>query len=132
MKGWGTRSFREKSFFHHRSLGTAERGTVASRFAYGERDYYIGGHPLWELFRVAYQMSKRPYILGGLAIGLGYAWAGLKHIERPVSDEFVHFHRKEQMQKLAAILKSLLTFKRIDSFQLMPARTDSRTQQHNS
>src|SRR5271169_411719 len=26
MKGWKTRSFREKAFFHHRSLGTAERG----------------------------------------------------------------------------------------------------------
>src|SRR5207245_7815999 len=39
MKGWRTRSFRERAFFHHRSLGTAGRGTLASRFVYGERDY---------------------------------------------------------------------------------------------
>src|SRR6202167_1677288 len=32
MIGWNTRSFREKSFLHHRPLGTAERGTVASNF----------------------------------------------------------------------------------------------------
>jgi glycosyltransferase involved in cell wall biosynthesis len=131
MKGWRTRSFREKSFFHHRSLGTAERGTLASRFTYGERDYYIGGHPLWELFRVVYQMSKRPYLLGGLAIGLGYAWAGLRRIDRPVSDQFMRFHRQEQMQKLKAILKSLVTLKRIDNFQVVPNRAGSRRQQHH-
>ena len=132
MKGWKTRSFRERWFFHHRSLGTAERGTLASRFDYGERDYYIGGHPVWELFRATYQMSKRPYVLGGLAIGLGYAWGALKRTERPVSDEFVRFHRGEQMRKLSAILKSLFTLKRIDNFQVMPDRTDARGQRHPS
>lgn len=30
MRGWKTRSFREKFFFHHRSLGTAERSPLAS------------------------------------------------------------------------------------------------------
>jgi len=38
MKGWTTRSFREKSFFHYRSLGTAERSLLASAFSYGEKD----------------------------------------------------------------------------------------------
>jgi len=132
MKGWKTRSFREKSFFHHRSLGTAQRRALGARFDYGERDYYIGGHPLWELFRVAYQMSKRPYVLGGLAIGLGYLWAGLKRSRRPVSDEFVRFHRKEQMHKLGAILRSLLVLKRIDSFQVLPTGADSGRQRPHS
>ena len=132
MKGWTTRAFREKAFFHHRSLGTAGRGKLASRFVYGERDYYIGGHPVWELFRVAYQMSKRPYVIGGFTLGLGYAWAGLTRTKRPVSDEFVRFHRKEQMQKLGAILKSLLTFKRIDSFEVVPTGAASRGRQHRS
>ena len=120
MKGWKTRAFREKSFFHHRSLGTAERGKLASSFSYGEKDYYLGGHPLWELFRVAYRMSKRPYIVDGLAIGLGYAWAGMRRTERPVSGELVRFHRKEQMRKLKTILQSMLTLKRVDSFRVLP------------
>ena len=132
MKGWKTRSFRERWFFHHRSLGTAGRGTLASRFVYGERDCYIGGHPLWELFRVAYQMTKRPYIVGGLAIGLGFVWAALRRTQRPVSDEFVRFHRTEQMQKLTAIMKSLVSLKRIDSFQVMPNRPNSSRQRQHS
>jgi glycosyltransferase involved in cell wall biosynthesis len=124
MKGWSTRSFREKWFFHQRSLGTADRNVLSARLTYGERDYYIGGHPVWELFRVAYQMTKRPYVVGGLAIGLGYVWGVLRRTKRPVSDEFVRFHRGEQMQKLAAILKSLLRLKRIDKFQVMPTGAD--------
>jgi glycosyltransferase involved in cell wall biosynthesis len=119
MRGWKTRSFREKSFFHHRSLGTAERGRLASAFSYGEKDYYLGGHPLWELFRVAYRMSKRPYVVEGLAVGLGYVWASVRRIHRPVSPELMRFHRKEQMQKLRTIVRSALMLKRIDKFHVM-------------
>jgi poly-beta-1,6-N-acetyl-D-glucosamine synthase len=120
MMGWSTRSFREKSFFHHRSLGTAERGRLRSAFSYGEKDYYLGGHPLWELFRTTYRMSRRPYGLGGLAVGAGYLWASIRRTSRPVSPELMRFHRAEQMRKLRAILRSALTFKRIDSFRVLP------------
>ncbi len=118
MKGWKTESFRERSFFHHRHLGTAERSVLSSFFSYGEKDYYLGGHPVWELFRVAYRAAKQPYILGGLALGLGYCWAFLRRTPRPVSCELMAFHRKEQMIKLKAILRSLLTFGRVDSFRV--------------
>src|ERR1700733_13726837 len=50
MMGWKTRSFRERSFFHHRTLGTAERGRLASSFSYGEKDYYLGGAPVGGVF----------------------------------------------------------------------------------
>ncbi len=117
MIGWKTRSFREKSFFHHRKLGTAERGRLASSFSYGEKDYYLGGHPVWEMFRVAYRMTKPPYLIDGAALGLGYAWAFISRQKRPVSDELMRFHRKEQMHKLRTILKSMLKSGRVDSFQ---------------
>ncbi len=120
MKGWKTTSFREKSFFHYRHLGTAERSVFAAMFSYGEKDYYLGGHPLWELFRVTYRMAKRPYFVGGLALGLGYGWAMLRRVKRPVSNELMKFHRKEQMAKLRAVLKSVLTFKSVDNFKVLP------------
>jgi len=121
MMGWTTRSFREKSFFHYRSLGTAERSLLASTFSYGEKDYYLGGHPLWELFRVAYRATKKPYLLGGAALYSGYLSAFLRQMRRPVSDELMRFHRKEQMLKLKAILRSTFRFKRIDSFEVKPS-----------
>jgi len=116
MKGWKTESFRERFFFHHRHLGTAERSVLASSFSYGEKDYYLGGHPVWEMFRVAYRTTKPPYIVDGMALGLGYCWAFVRRTPRPVSDELMAFHRKEQMEKLKSILKSVLRMKRVDNF----------------
>ena len=121
MMGWKTRSFREKSFFHYRSLGTAERGRLASSFSYGEKDYYLGGHPVWEVFRVAYRMTKRPYVIDGIALGLGYLSAFVRRMKRPVSNELMRFHRKEQMLKLKTILKSKLTLRRVDGFEITPS-----------
>lgn len=116
MKGWKTRSFRERVFFHYRSLGTAERSLLASNFSYGEKDYYLGGHPLWEAFRVAYRVTKRPYLLGGAALCLGYVFAFVRRIDRPVSTDLMRFHRQEQMKKLKGIFKSLLSFRKVDNF----------------
>lgn len=125
MMGWKTRSFREKSFFHHRRMGTAERGRLASTFSYGEKDYYLGGHPVWEFFRVCYRMTKAPYIADGIALGLGYLWAWIRRTERPVSRQLMQFHRKEQMQKLKVILFRVLRLRRIQPFD--PASTVSET-----
>jgi glycosyltransferase involved in cell wall biosynthesis len=121
MMGWTTRSFREKWFFHYRSLGTAERSLLASTFSYGEKDYYLGGHPLWELLRVAYRATKKPYLLGGIALYSGYLSAFLRRMKRPVSHELMRFHRKEQMLKLKAIFRSMFRFRRIDSFEVKPS-----------
>lgn len=121
MIGWNTRSFREKSFMHHRPLGTAERGAIASSFAYGKKDYILGGHPLWELFRGSYRMTKRPYVIGGLALLSGYMAASLTRAQRPVSPELMRFHRREQMRKLKGIAASLLRLRKVDNFELLPA-----------
>jgi glycosyltransferase involved in cell wall biosynthesis len=126
MMGWKTESFREKSFLHYRHLGTAERSILASLFSYGEKDYYLGGHPVWELFRVAYRTAKQPYIVGGLSLGLGYCWAVLRRTPRPVSRELMAFHRKEQMIKLKAILKSVVRFKRVDNFSVGKTNPEHR------
>jgi poly-beta-1,6-N-acetyl-D-glucosamine synthase len=100
MKGWKTRTFTEKSCLHHREMGTAEHGVWSARFKFGAKDYAIGNHPLWELFRSLYQMTKRPFLVSGVALGAGYFWAFLRHAKRPVSAELVRFHRHEQMQRL--------------------------------
>jgi hypothetical protein len=118
MKGWKVRSFPEKRFHHHRTLGTAGQGPLRALFSYGEKDYYLGGSPVWELFRVTYRMAKKPVLLGGFALLAGYAWAALRRMKRAVSPELMHFHRREQMKKLQAIFRSLLSFKKVDSFRL--------------
>ncbi len=122
MKGWKVQSFSEKRFHHHRTLGTAEKGILSALFSYGEKDYYLGGSPVWEFFRVSYRMTKRPILTGGLALLFGYCWAALRHMERPVTPELMRFHRQEQMKKLRAVFHTLLKLKRVDNFSLANAQ----------
>ncbi len=104
MKGWKTRTFPERFCFHHRAMGTAQRGTLSAKFRIGINDYGIGNHLLWEMFRGAYQATRKPYVLGGLAIVSGYMWATLRRAKRPVSSDVVHFCRNEQMRRLRQLL----------------------------
>jgi poly-beta-1,6-N-acetyl-D-glucosamine synthase len=106
MKGWKTRTFTDKICLHHRKIGTAERGVLRARFRTGALDYALGGHPLWEVFRVAYQMTRKPYLIGGLMLLVGYLAAGARHIERPISGELLMFRRREQMRRLRRLLTS--------------------------
>lgn len=108
MKGWKTRTFTEKVCLHHREMGTAQCSPVQTKFKYGTKDYAIGNHPVWELFRSAYQMTRRPFVVGGLALAAGYIWASLRREDRPVSREFVAFHRQEQMHRLIRVFDGKL------------------------
>ncbi len=119
MKGWTVMAYPEKRFHHHRAMGTAQRSQLASMFSYGEKDYYLGGSPLWQLFRCSYRMAKRPFIAGGLALLLGYFSAALRRMPRAVSPELMHFHRADQMTKLKAIIRSALKLKKVDNFALV-------------
>jgi poly-beta-1,6-N-acetyl-D-glucosamine synthase len=122
MKGWTVTAFDAKRFHHHRVLGTAERGDAAALFSYGEKDYYLGGSPFWQLFRGLYRMKDRPFIVGGMALLLGYAWAGLRRTPRPVTKELIQFHRREQMKKLRSVLRAVLRMKKPDAFRLAAGR----------
>jgi poly-beta-1,6-N-acetyl-D-glucosamine synthase len=104
MKGWKTRTFTEKICLHHRAMGTAQRGTLMAKFKVGALDYALGGDPIWELFRTGYQMTKKPFVIGGLMLGAGYFWAMLRQVKRPVSDELVAFRRREQRKRLGKFL----------------------------
>lgn len=104
MKGWKTRTFTEKVYLHHRPTGTAQQNVLMAKFKDGAKDYSVGCSLIWELFRTVYQMSKKPFFVGGLMLGSGYAWSLIRGVERPVSREMVEFCRREQMQRLKALV----------------------------
>lgn len=100
MKGWQTRTFVEKTCEHHRPMGTGAGSRLGVYFRRGKKDYYLGGHPAWQLFRSVYQMTRSPYLVGGLSLLAGYSWAIVCRIERPVPAGLMAFHRAEQMARL--------------------------------
>jgi len=105
MKGWKTRTFTGKTCFHHRAMGTAGRSILRSRFRLGVKDYSIGNHPIWELFRIVRQTMMSPVLVGGIILGAGYLWALCCRLPRPVSRDLIAFHRGEQMQRLTRFLR---------------------------
>jgi poly-beta-1,6-N-acetyl-D-glucosamine synthase len=103
MRGWKTRCYTEK-FYHHRNMGSVKHGPLGYKFARGKLDYTLGSHPLWQVFRAAYQMTKTPRILGGLMIAAGYTVGALTLAKRPIPRELVHFRRAEEMARLKHLL----------------------------
>lgn len=99
MYGWKTRTFTDKTCIHHRKIGSGSNSFMAW-IKQGRRDYSLGYHPLWEVFRILYQMGKPPYIIRGLCLSVGYLWPNLMRKRRPISKELMWFNRREQIQRL--------------------------------
>lgn len=100
MNGWSTRTFLEKTCFHHRRLGTGTDNCLMVRFRYGQKAYAVGGHPVWELSRAIFQMKEYPPLIGSLFFLAGYLSSFVTSGERPVSQKLLDFHRGEQMARL--------------------------------
>ena len=106
MKGWQTRTFPEKIYFHHRQMNTATYHPWLVPLKGGRTDYVLGSHPVWQLFRCIYQMTRPPIVIGGSLRWAGFAWAMLSRVEKQVPNELVQFRRKEQMRRLVEFFKS--------------------------
>jgi hypothetical protein len=104
MKGWKTRTFTDTVSTHHRTMGTAQSGGLKAKFKHGAKDYSVGNHPVWELFRAVYQMKQRPLCLGGVALASGYFWSMINRATRPVSRDLILFTRREQMRRLSKLI----------------------------
>lgn len=108
MQGWKTQTFIEKTCTHHRKIGTGDNSKLMAAYKYGQKNYYLGGHPLWHLSRSIFQMKNKPYIIGGLLLLWGYLQASIKRMERPISPELMSFYREEQMQRLKNIFRKIV------------------------
>lgn len=107
-KGWETRTFLEKSFIHHRTQGGALHTGLRGRWYMGRKDYLIGNHPLWELFRSVYQMKNKPYVVGGTLVLAAYAWYATRRAERTMPKELVALRQSEQMKRLRLLVNRRL------------------------
>jgi glycosyltransferase involved in cell wall biosynthesis len=107
MKGWKTHTFLEKVSLHHRDMGTAQASALSAWYKNGVKDHALGCHPIWEVFRTCYQMTKKPYVLGGLLLGTGYAWSLIRRAEQTIPKEVMLFRRREQMQRLKNFLAGI-------------------------
>ena len=104
-KGWETRTFVERSFIHHRSQGGALHTGLRERLYMGRKDYLLGNHPVWEIFRSLYQMKHKPYVIGGILVLGSYLWNLLRGVEKTIPEELMILRRNEQMTRLKSMLQ---------------------------
>ena len=123
MNGWHTHTFTEKACDHHRPMSSANyKNRFVADFKLGQRQYGLGFHPVWQVFRSVYQMSRKPYFFGGIALFLGYFSAMIRRVERPISPELVAFQQRDQMRRLR---KFLHLGSKADA-EPMPARNEAK------
>lgn len=105
MRGWRTETFTNKYCVHHRKMGTEGSNMLVAAFKSGYGDFPMGVHPIWQLLRSIYQMTRKPIVIGGMMLLFGYCWALIKHVKPPVSNDFIRFRRKEQLRWLKEYIK---------------------------
>jgi len=109
MKGWQTRTFLEKTYIHHRRMGTATSNALMVCWNTGKKDYVLGGAPLFEVFRCIYQTTRPPVLIGGALHLAGYLWA-MMWLDRQVPAELVAFRKQEQIARLKRLFRALRQF----------------------
>jgi glycosyl transferase family 2 len=110
-KGWETRTFMEKVCVHHgisRSYWNPHKGPVQytayqGRLELGHKDYLLGCHPVWEVFRCVYQMRRKPFLVGGALMLAAYLWDLLRRVERIMPEELIRLRQREQMGRLKGL-----------------------------
>jgi glycosyltransferase involved in cell wall biosynthesis len=103
-KGWQTRTFTEKAYLHHRKMASAQHTGYHERFYAGHKDYLLGNHPVWEVFRSIYQMKAKPYFVGGVLMLAVYVWDLLTQVERTMPKDLIEIRQRDQMARLKGIL----------------------------
>jgi len=101
MRGWQVATLFELQVRHRgRALSGSARPTRAW-FARGLVNRSLGYAPLFQLSVSAYRAAVQPpYLVSGLAMLAGYAWAAMRREARALDPDTVAFLRAEQRRRL--------------------------------
>jgi poly-beta-1,6-N-acetyl-D-glucosamine synthase len=96
--GWIACSWDEPDlrFIHLRPMGSSDHGIIRGRMRHGAGQYFMGTGPLYLAASAIFRMTKRPWILGGLAMLWGYFGSALERRRRLPDPDFRHFLRRFQ------------------------------------
>src|SRR5688500_5182823 len=98
MRGWIAKSVDEPDlrFTHLRPMGSSDKGIWKGRIRHGFGQYFMGTSLVYMTVSAAYRMLTRPYLIGGLAMWLGFVSSMLRRVPRYGDAGFRSFLRKYQ------------------------------------
>lgn len=103
--GWKTRTISSLQVRHDGPVLSGNKGRLQLEFNRGLNCYLLGYHPLFVLAVGAYRSRRRPWILSGASVLLGFLCAALRRRPRVASPELIRFLRREQSAKLRRLLR---------------------------
>jgi glycosyltransferase involved in cell wall biosynthesis len=107
LLGWKTLSFLHPDawLWHHRIMGSSDRNLYVGRLRWGRGNWYMGYHPLYALATGLNRMREKPYVIGGLLMIAGYAYAALRGLPQFEDAHFRRELKKWQLARLARVLR---------------------------
>ena len=102
MLGWIATSWDEPDlrFTHLRIMGSSQDNILVGRMRNGFGQYFMGTGFIYLAATAVFRMTRRPYVIGGLAILWGYVRSALKGDARFDDPEFRVFLRSYQCRTL--------------------------------
>jgi len=102
MKGWIACSWDDPEirFIHLRAMGSSHKSIITGRMRHGFGQWFMGTSLLYMTVSAIFRMSKRPFVIGGLAMWWGYVSSMLKGKKRYENMEFRKHLRRFQMKAL--------------------------------
>lgn len=115
MKGWETRSFKEKKIIHYRRLGS-KMGILKGNVRHGYIAYIVGAHFFYVFLRCFYRIFENPFFIGSIAYFLGFFCAFITGQKKAVSRDVELFYKKEQLRKLFSEKFYITYYEKIKAF----------------
>jgi poly-beta-1,6-N-acetyl-D-glucosamine synthase len=98
MLGWRAASWDapEIRFVHLRPMGSSHQSLWVGRKRHGFGQWFMGTGPVYMIASSLFRATKRPFIVGGLGMLVGYLGAMLRRVPRYADREFRRFLRRYQ------------------------------------
>jgi len=102
MQGWIACSWDEPDlrFVHLRPMGSSQQSIFTGRMRHGYGQYFMGTGLVFMLASAVYRIPEKPYVLGSLAILVGWLRSALQRKPRYSDIEFRKFLRSYQWRSL--------------------------------
>ena len=98
-KGWKTKNFPDIIVEHRRATGSLE-SSISDHINTGRKSHMMSYSWPYLLAKSLTSMLKRPYLVGGLCIILGFVKSKIEGVETISDKEMRLFVRREQKRKL--------------------------------
>lgn len=103
MRGWTVRAYADLPVMHYRPAAS-HGGWVRGWYRQGMMDYSLGSVGLFEIVKCTRRLVEPPYVLGAMARMTAFIYSFLTRQPRLVPEDFVCALRREQKQRLKALL----------------------------